>query len=138
MTIGFPLGFSQQYDSHLKHLKLKGLQPKTIDAYARAIRRLGKYFDYRIDDLSEAQLTEYFSDLTTKFFCQEYNGRIQCKGSRSSARGFDVLGVPRYLQRCRLCANARLDPSQTNSDCVEVVDYMTNRIEKWAKCWCLH
>ena len=63
MTIGFPLGFAQQYDSHLKHLKLKGLQPKTIDAYARAIRRLGKYFDYRIDDLSEAQLTEYFSDL---------------------------------------------------------------------------
>ena len=38
-------------------MKLKGLQPKTIDAYARAIRRLGKYFDYRIDDLSEVQLT---------------------------------------------------------------------------------
>ena len=25
--------------SHLKHLKLKGLQPKAIDAYSRAIRR---------------------------------------------------------------------------------------------------
>ena len=48
---------------HLKHLKLKGLQPKTIDAYARAIRRLGGYFDYRIEALTEAQLTEYFSDL---------------------------------------------------------------------------
>jgi hypothetical protein len=24
----------QQYHLHLKHLKLKGLQPKTIDAYA--------------------------------------------------------------------------------------------------------
>jgi integrase len=63
MTNNFPEPFSQQYDSHLKHLKLKGLQPKTIDAYARAIRRLGGYFDYRIDALSEAQLTEYFSDL---------------------------------------------------------------------------
>jgi integrase/recombinase XerD len=63
MTNNFPEPFSQQYDSHLKHLKLKGLQPKTIDAYARAIRRLGGYFDYRIDTLSEAQLTEYFSDL---------------------------------------------------------------------------
>ena len=63
MTNDFPEPFSQQYDSHLKHLKLKGLQPKTIDAYARAIRRLGWYFDYRIDALSEAQLTEYFSDL---------------------------------------------------------------------------
>lgn len=63
MTNDFPEPFSQQYDSHLKHLKLKGLQPKTIDAYARAIRRFGGYFDYRIDALSEVQLTEYFSDL---------------------------------------------------------------------------
>ena len=63
MPSNFPAHFTRHYDSHLKHLKLKGLQPKTIDAYARAIRRLGAYFDYRIDDLSEAQLTEYFSDL---------------------------------------------------------------------------
>jgi site-specific recombinase XerD len=55
--------FDQQYQTHLKHLKLKGLQPKTIEAYARAVRRLGKYFEWRIDDLSEAQLTDYFSDL---------------------------------------------------------------------------
>ena len=55
--------FDRQYQSHLKHLKLKGLQPKTIDAYARAIRRLGDYFGHQIDDLSEAQLTDYFSDL---------------------------------------------------------------------------
>ena len=55
--------FDRQYQTHLKHLKLKGLQPKTIDAYARAIRRLGGYFSHRIDDLSEAQLTDYFSDL---------------------------------------------------------------------------
>ena len=34
--------FDQQYQRHLKHLKLKGLQPKTIEAYARAIRRIGK------------------------------------------------------------------------------------------------
>ena len=32
--------FDRQYQTHLKHLKLKGLQPKTIDTYARAIRRL--------------------------------------------------------------------------------------------------
>jgi site-specific recombinase XerD len=63
MTTDFPAHFARQYDSHLKHLKLKGLQPKTIDAYARAIRRLGGYFDYRIDALTEAQLTAYFSDL---------------------------------------------------------------------------
>lgn len=52
--------FDRQYQTHLKHLKLKGLQPKTIDAYARAIRRMGGYFSNQIDNLSEAQLTDYF------------------------------------------------------------------------------
>lgn len=55
--------FQQRYDSHLKHLKLKGLQPKTIEAYARAVRRIGAYFDFQIDDLSEEQLVAYFTDL---------------------------------------------------------------------------
>ena len=55
--------FETNYQSHLKHLKLKGLRPKTIDAYSRAIRRVGDYFDQRIDHLTEAQLTDYFSDL---------------------------------------------------------------------------
>lgn len=55
--------FDQNYQTHLKHLKLKGLQPKTIEAYSRAIRRIGAYFDQRIDTLTEAQLTDYFTDL---------------------------------------------------------------------------
>jgi integrase/recombinase XerD len=63
MTTSSTAHFDRQYQTHLKHLKLKGLQPKAIDAYARAIRRMGGYFSHRIDDLSEAQLTDYFSDL---------------------------------------------------------------------------
>ena len=55
--------FDRQYQTQLKHLKLKGLQPKTIEAYARAIRRIGDYFDHQIDTLSEQQLTDYFTDL---------------------------------------------------------------------------
>lgn len=55
--------FKHQYQAHLKHLKLKGLQPKTIEAYARAIRRIGARFDHRIDELSEQQLTDYFTEL---------------------------------------------------------------------------
>lgn len=55
--------FKHHYQSHLKHLALKGLQPKTIEAYARAIRRIGAYFGYRIDALSEQQLLDYFTDL---------------------------------------------------------------------------
>lgn len=63
MTASSESQFKQNYQTHLKHLKLKGLQPKTIEAYARAIRRLGAYFDHHIDDLSEQQLTDYFTDL---------------------------------------------------------------------------
>jgi site-specific recombinase XerD len=55
--------FDRLYQSHLKHLKLKGLQPKTIEAYARAMRRVGEYFGNQIDTLTEAQLTDYFTDL---------------------------------------------------------------------------
>lgn len=55
--------FDKHYQKHLKSLKLAGLQPKTIEAYARAIRRIGNYFDCRIDDLSSSQLLDYFNDL---------------------------------------------------------------------------
>ena len=57
--------FNKDYQTHLKHLRLKGLQPKTIEAYSRAIRRIGAYFDHRINDLSEQQLLDYFSNLLT-------------------------------------------------------------------------
>jgi len=52
----YPQPFEQQYQSHLKHLKLKGLQPKTIDVYARGMRRIGAYFSWRVDALSEDDL----------------------------------------------------------------------------------
>ena len=55
MTSALDQDFKRNYEAHLKHLRLKGLQPKTIEAYARAIRRIGGYFDHRIDDLSEQQ-----------------------------------------------------------------------------------
>ena len=55
--------FKRNYKAHLQHLKLKGLRPKTIEAYSRAIRRIGDYFDHEIDDLSRQQLVDYFSDL---------------------------------------------------------------------------
>ena len=59
----YPEHFDRQYQSHLKHLKLKGLQPKTIDAYARGMRRIGEYFSYQVDALSEDQLSDYFTQL---------------------------------------------------------------------------
>lgn len=63
MTKPSTADFDRQYQTHLKHLKLKGLQPKTIEAYSRAIRRIGAHFDHRIDDLTEPQLTSYFTEL---------------------------------------------------------------------------
>jgi site-specific recombinase XerD len=55
--------FATYYQKHQKCLKLYGLQPKTIEAYSRAIRRIGNYFDCGIDDLTSEQLLEYFHDL---------------------------------------------------------------------------
>ncbi len=56
MTTSSEVTFKQDYKKHLQHLKLKSLRPKTIEAYSRAIRRIGKYFDSQINDLSEQQL----------------------------------------------------------------------------------
>jgi len=55
--------FEQNYQTHLKRLKLNGMQPKTIEAYSLAVRRAGEYFGYQIDALTVQQLTDYFADL---------------------------------------------------------------------------
>ena len=63
MTPSIESKFNHYYSLHCKHLKLKGLQPKTIEAYSRAIRRIGDYFDGHLDDLSQDQLLDYFHSL---------------------------------------------------------------------------
>ena len=63
MTAPSESDFKRLYGSLEKHLRLKGLRPKTIEAYARGMRRIGARFDYRIEDLSAEQLTDYFSEL---------------------------------------------------------------------------
>lgn len=62
-TMNQEMVFDRLYDKHLKCLNLLGLRPKTIDAYTRAMRRIGKYFDYQIEDLTLDQLLDYFNDL---------------------------------------------------------------------------
>ena len=54
---------NEYYQKHMKCLKLNGFQPKTIEAYSRAIRRIGNYFDCRIDNLTSDQLLDYFNEL---------------------------------------------------------------------------
>ena len=60
------LQFSTYYEQHCKHLTLKGLQPKTIESYSRAIRRIGEYFNGNLDNLTEDQLLDYFHELKQK------------------------------------------------------------------------
>ena len=55
--------FNAYYQKHVQYLKLAGMRPKTIDAYSRAIRRIGNYFHCRLDDLTTDQLLDYFNDL---------------------------------------------------------------------------
>lgn len=66
MKPSFPPAFEQDYQTHqthLKRLKLAGMRPKTIEAYAHGVRRAAAYFDYQINALTEAQLTEYLAQL---------------------------------------------------------------------------
>ena len=60
MTSEFPAHFARNYQCLLNRLKLHGVQPKTIALYSHGVRRAGVYFDYRIDDLTRLQLTDYF------------------------------------------------------------------------------
>ena len=55
--------FNKYYQKHLKCLKLGGFQPKTIEAYSRAIRRVGNFCNCRIDNLTNNQLVDYFNEL---------------------------------------------------------------------------
>ena len=57
--------FSHLYDKHCKLLALHGFAEKTIDAYSRAIRRIGAHFDYQVESLTADQLLDYFSALLT-------------------------------------------------------------------------
>lgn len=49
--------FKRNYDLHLQHLKLKGLQDKTIDAYARAIWRQGGFLVAHAEACAAARLS---------------------------------------------------------------------------------
>ncbi|MDP2784714.1 MAG: site-specific integrase [Sulfurimicrobium sp.] len=63
MKLEYPQPFARHYDSLLKRLKLRGMQPKTIESYSHGVRRAAAHFDYRIDDLSKDQLTDYFAQI---------------------------------------------------------------------------
>jgi len=55
--------FNDLYQSHLRSLKLQGKSQKTIDAYARAVRRISERFDCCPDQLTLEQREQYFYDL---------------------------------------------------------------------------
>lgn len=53
--------FEQLYAKHLQALKLQGKRSKTIDGYARAVRRIASFFDRCPDNLTVADLKAYFA-----------------------------------------------------------------------------
>ena len=48
--------FDRLYEQHLQALKLQGKRGKTVDGYARAVRRMAGFFDRCPDNLSKAEL----------------------------------------------------------------------------------
>ena len=55
--------FDSLYQKHVNALKRQGKSAKTIEAYARAVRRIATYFDRCPDRLSADDLKGYFDDL---------------------------------------------------------------------------
>ena len=55
--------FDELCRKHLRALKLQGMSRKTIERYARAVRRISAWFDCCPDRLEPAQLAGYFSEL---------------------------------------------------------------------------
>ncbi|TYT73782.1 tyrosine-type recombinase/integrase, partial [Desulfobotulus mexicanus] len=55
--------FNRLYEKHLKTLKLQGKAQKTIEAYARAVRRVSSHFNCCPDNLRPENLQDYFADL---------------------------------------------------------------------------
>ena len=55
--------FNELYRRHQRSLKLQGKSQKTIESYARAVRRITEHFDSCPDRLSIEQREQYFADL---------------------------------------------------------------------------
>ncbi len=55
--------FESLYQAHVNALHRQGKAERTIDSYARAVRRITRFFDQCPDHLSEAQLKTYFTAL---------------------------------------------------------------------------
>jgi len=55
--------YNYLYEQHLINLRLQGKRPSTIDAYARAVRRITTFFDKSPDCLSVLELKTYFNQL---------------------------------------------------------------------------
>jgi len=63
MDVSEQTRFDDLYQRHLRMLKLQGKSDKTIDVYARAVRRVTHYFDCCPDTLTPDQLEIYFGQL---------------------------------------------------------------------------
>lgn len=59
--------FNELYERHLNLMKLHGMAEKTIEAYARGVRRVMMYFDCVPDKLTVEQLEDYFVELVKKY-----------------------------------------------------------------------
>ena len=55
--------FESLYQSHVNALRRQGKADKTIEGYARAVRRITDYFDICPDCLNEQHFKDYFDSL---------------------------------------------------------------------------
>jgi integrase/recombinase XerD len=62
--------FDSLYEQHVNALRRQGKAERTIDSYARAIRRITEFFDLCPDQLTQGHLKDYFSALVKSHSCR--------------------------------------------------------------------
>ena len=84
--------FNDLYQSHLRSLKLQGKSQKTIDAYARAVRRISKRFYCCPDQLTLEQREQYLPHRVVVWVATRY-------GIVAKLRQEVFLDVPELVSR---------------------------------------
>jgi len=114
--------FERDYALHLKHLKLKGLQPKTIEAYERAVRRIGNRFGGRIDALSEQELNDFIDEDFGLCYLRvptwaPFGLQFYCNGHSALARSLRREGIDFVQEDNAFLRISDVPQAQSLADC---------------------
>ena len=134
MTPSIETKYNHYYSQHCKHLKLQGLQPKTIEAYSRGIRRIAAYFNGHLDDLSQDQLLDYFHSLrrARNYGFLHPNSKVlinilQCLNKLNPKKVLEKIRLRQRPQLSCECCGGKMEINRTRIPVIETLGLKSNR-----------